>query len=204
MSYHIGPCALFALVQGRCVSCQVHPFPQCLALGLSTLHPRCVLCLGHKCLHEVQHLVAAVFAGSLEQAFPICDCLGKSMVGWPHCTAQRHYTQHLIPLSSLGHCSCADSIVHSGSVKALGEHGICSIVFTQCWVHWDDGEPRCGGINLITLPRWWQRWPIRVDLHGHYGQWCPQQRCGITWRSQQSWWRHHYLWCLSWGPHIAT
>jgi hypothetical protein len=142
--------------------------PQRLALKLSTLHPRHVLRLGNEGPHDLQCLVAAILVSSLEKAFPIRDHLRKATVSWLHSTTQRHYPQHLIPLSSLGRCSHVDSIVHSGSVTALGAHGIRCIVFPQRLVHWNDREPWCGGIKLITLPRWQQRWPIGVDLHGHY------------------------------------
>ena len=188
---------LFALAWGRRVPHWICPFPQHLMLGLSTLHPRCVLRLGNEGLREVQRLVAAFLASSLKEALPVHYCLGKPLVRWLHCTAWRHYPQYLIPLSGLGRCSHADSIVHSGLVTAPREHGICCIVFPQCMVHWNDGEPWHVGVKLITLARWRQRWPIRVDLHGCYGQWYP-------WRSWRSWWRHHYLWCLSSGPCIAT
>ena len=168
------------------------------------VHPRHVLHLGNVGPHELHCLVAAVLASGLEQAFPICNRLRKATVGWLHSTMWRHYPQCLILFSSLGRCSHADSIVHLRSVTACREHGIHCIAFPQRMVHWNEGEPRRIGVELITLARWRQRWPIGVNLHGCYGWRYPWQRYGITWRGQRSWWRHHYLRCLSRGPCIAT
>jgi hypothetical protein len=113
--------------------------------------------LGHKGPHSADSIGAAWLMGSPEQGFPFLDCAGKSMVGCVYGVAWRHNTQSLIPLSSLGHCSRVDSIVQSRSVKALGQHRVCGVVFTQCRVHGDDGEPRRGGVGLIRLTRL-QQW----------------------------------------------
>jgi hypothetical protein len=141
---------LFALACGRLKPHWVRPLLQCLALRLGTLLSVGALHLGHKCPCKAKSIGVALLAGRPEKAFPICNHLGKSMVGWLHSTTQRHYTQSLIPLSGLCCCSHAYSIVHLGSVKAPGKHGVHSIMFTQCLMHWDDGEPWLGGVGLVV------------------------------------------------------
>jgi hypothetical protein len=164
----LGHCVHFALARHRCEPIQVGPLLQHLALGLSPLHHKRVLCLGNEDLCHVKGLVVVLLVGRPKEAFPLRNCLGKSMVGWPHGVMQWHHTQVLVPLSGLGRCSCTDSIVHLGSVKAPGEHGIHGVTFIQCLMPWDHGELRHGGVELVMLTRWWQWWPVGVDFHwGH-------------------------------------
>src|SRR5580693_7125637 len=145
----LGRRACFALARCRCEPIRVGPLLQRLALGLCPLHCKHVLRLSDEGLSHVKGLVVVLPAGRPKKAFPLRDRLGKSTVGWPHGITRWHHAEGLVLLSSLGRCSRVDSIVHPGTVKALGDHWIHSIAFIQCRMPWDHQEPRHGGVGLV-------------------------------------------------------